>query len=87
MTQRQHVTKMKDKWTGLLIGHGKKVKFRGTFMDKFVEKSADFAGFFGTNFAEKQSIKKQPILWLFLGQISLEIILLISSVCSILGFL
>ena len=42
MTQRQHVTKMKDKWTGLLIGHGKKVKFRGTFMDKFVEKSADF---------------------------------------------
>ena len=42
-------------------------------MDKFVEKSADFAGFFGTNFAEKQSAEKQPILWLFLGQISLEI--------------
>ena len=68
MTQRQHVTKMKDKWTGLLIGHGKKVKFRGTFMDKFVEKSADFAGFFGTNFAEKQLIKNSRFCGYFWGK-------------------
>ena len=31
-------------YAGLLIGHGKKVKFRGIFRDKIVEKSADFAG-------------------------------------------
>ena len=29
---------------GLLIGHGKKVKFCRIFRGKFVEKSADFAG-------------------------------------------
>ena len=31
--------------TGLLIFHGKKVKFCGIFGGKFAEKSADFAGF------------------------------------------
>ena len=31
-------------YTGLLILHGKKATFRGTFRCKFVEKSADFAG-------------------------------------------
>ena len=31
-------------YAGLLIGHGKKVKFRRIFRDKIVEKSADFAG-------------------------------------------
>ena len=30
--------------TGLLIGRRKKVKFRGIFRDKIVEKSADFVG-------------------------------------------
>ena len=30
--------------TGLLVGRGKKVKFRGIFRGKFVEKTADFAG-------------------------------------------
>ena len=30
--------------TGLLVGRGKKVKFRGIFRDKFAEKTADFAG-------------------------------------------
>ena len=29
---------------GLLVGRGKKVKFRGIFRDKFAEKTADFAG-------------------------------------------
>ena len=58
---------------GLLIGHEKKVKFRRIFRDKFAEKSVDFAGIFGANFTEKQIGKKWPMLWLFLGQISLEI--------------
>ena len=30
--------------TGLLIGHRKKVKFRGIFRDKIAEKSANFTG-------------------------------------------
>ena len=30
--------------TGLVVGRGKKVKFRGIFRDKFAEKMADFAG-------------------------------------------
>ena len=51
----------------------KKVKFRGVFRDKFAEESANFAGIFGANFAEKQSVKKRQILWLFSRQISLEI--------------
>ena len=39
-------------YSGLLIGRGKKVKFRGIFRDKIAEKkSADFAGIFGTNLA------------------------------------
>ena len=29
---------------GLLVGRGKKVKFRGIFRGKFAEKTADFAG-------------------------------------------
>ena len=47
----------------------KKVNCREIFRDKFTEKSADFAGIFGVNFAEKQSGKKRQILWLFSGQI------------------
>ena len=31
-------------YSGLLIIRGKKVEFRGIFGDKFVEKTADFAG-------------------------------------------
>ena len=42
---------------GLLVGHGKKVKFRGIFRDKFTEKTADFAGIFEASFAEKRLIK------------------------------
>ena len=30
--------------TRLLVGHGKKVKFRGIFRDKLEEKMADFTG-------------------------------------------
>ena len=41
----------------LLIGRGKKVKFRRIFRDKFAEKLANFKGIFGVNFADKQSIK------------------------------
>ena len=55
------------------MGRGKKVKFRRIFRDKIAEKSADFTGIFGANLAGKQSVKKQRILWLFSGQISLEI--------------
>ena len=58
---------------GLLIGRGKKVKFRGIFRDKITENSADFVGIFGANLAGKQSVKKWWILWLFSGQILLEI--------------
>ena len=30
--------------TGLLVGRGKKIKFRGIFRVKFAEKTANFAG-------------------------------------------
>ena len=30
--------------SGLLVGRGKKVKFRGIFRDKFAEETADFTG-------------------------------------------
>ena len=43
----------------------KKVKFRGIFRDKFPEKSADFAGMFGANFAENQSVKKADFVVIF----------------------
>ena len=59
--------------SGLLIGCGKKVKFRWIFRDKIAEKSANFAGIFRANLAGKQSVKKQQTLWLFSRQISLEI--------------
>ena len=59
--------------SGRLIGRGKKVKFCWIFRDKIAEKLANFAGIFGANLAGKQSVKKQQILWLFSGQISLEI--------------
>ena len=51
----------------------KKVKFRGIFGDKIAEKLTDFAGIFGANLAGKQSVKNRWILWLFSGQISLDI--------------
>ena len=51
----------------------KKVKFRGIFRDKIAQKSADFMGIFGANLAGKQSVKRRQILWLFSGQILLEI--------------
>ena len=52
-------------WTGLLIIHGKKVKFCGIFGDKIAEKSVDFVGIFRVNLAGKQSVNKRRILWLF----------------------
>ena len=51
----------------------KKVKFRGIFRDKIAQKSADFMGILGANLAGKQSVKRRQILWLFSGQILLEI--------------
>ena len=51
----------------------KKVKFHGIFRGKFTEKSTDFAGIFGTDLAENQSVKKGPILWLFSGKTLLKI--------------
>ena len=53
-------------YAGLLIGRRKKVKFRGIFGDKFVEKSTDFARIFKANFAENQSIKKGRFCGYFL---------------------
>ena len=43
--------------SGLLVGRGKKVKFRGIFRGKFAEKAADFAGIFEASFAEKRLVK------------------------------
>ena len=54
---------------------GKKVKLCGIFRDKFVEKLADFTGIlwkFLAQICRKAIGKKQPILWLFSGQISQE---------------
>ena len=51
---------------GLVIGRGKKSNFGGIFRDKI-------AVIFGANLAGKQSVKKRRILWLFSGQILLEI--------------
>ena len=42
---------------GLLIGLGRKSQISRDFRDKFAEKSAYFAGVFGANFTEKQSVK------------------------------
>ena len=53
----------------LLIGREKYVKFCRIFRDKFPEKSANFLGIFGANFALKTIGKKRPILWLFSGKI------------------
>ena len=53
---------------GLLIGRGKKVKFLRIFRDKLAEKSADFVGIFGLNFADKQSIKYGCFCGNFLGK-------------------
>ena len=53
---------------GLLIGRGKKVKFLRIFRDKLAEKSADFVGILGVNFADKQSIKYGCFCGNFLGK-------------------
>lgn len=42
---------------GLLIGRGKKNKFRRISRDRFTEKSADFVGIFRANVTENQSVK------------------------------
>ena len=55
---------------GLLIGLGRKVKFLGIFRDKFAEKSADFAGVFGVNFTEKQSVKNGRFSGYLQGKLS-----------------
>ena len=49
----------------------KKVKFRRTFRDKITEKSADFVGI--SHEFSGQTIGKKRRIWLFSGQISLEI--------------
>ena len=46
----------------------KKVKFLRMFRDKLAEKSADFVGIFGVNFADKQSIKYGCFCGNFLGK-------------------
>ena len=53
---------------GLLIGRRKKVKFLRIFRDKLAEKSGDFVGIFGVNFADKQSIKYGCFCGNFLGK-------------------
>ena len=53
---------------GLLIGLRRKSQIRGIFRDKFVEKSADFAGVFGANFTEKQSVKNGRFCGYFQGK-------------------
>ena len=57
--------------SGLLIGRRKKVQFRGILRDKFAEKSRRFCGKFGEIF--RANFFSGPILWLFLGQILVEI--------------
>ena len=52
----QHRMDLEIKLSGLLVGRGKKVKFRGIFRDKFAEKTADFAGIFEASFAEKRLV-------------------------------
>ena len=52
--------------TGLLIFHGKKVKFCGIFGGKFAEKSADFAGF--SRGKSQNSWKNRPISQDFRGK-------------------
>ena len=46
----------------------KKVKFRGIFRDKFVEKAADFVGIFEANFAEKRLVKNGRFCESFLSK-------------------
>ena len=47
---------------GLLVGRGKKVKFRRIFRDKFAEKNSrfhgNFAGILEASFTEKRLVKK-----------------------------
>ena len=57
-----------DQKAGLLIGCGKKVKFRGIFRHKIAEKSADFDGNFGANLAGKQSVKNSRFCGYFLRE-------------------
>ena len=62
-------------YTGLLVGCGKKVKFRGIFRAKFAEKTADFAEI-SRKFSRPASLKtigKQRLIsWEIPEQISLE---------------
>ena len=47
----------------------KKVKFHGIFRGKFAEKSTNFAGIFGANLAENQSVKKSRFCGYFQGKL------------------
>jgi len=38
----KYILELTKQLTGLLVGRGKKVKFRGIFRDKFAEETADF---------------------------------------------
>ena len=53
---------------GLLIGLERKSQISRIFRDKFAEKSADFAGVFGANFTEKQSVKNGRFCGYFQGK-------------------
>ena len=53
---------------GLLIGLGRKSPISRDFRDKFTEKLADFAGVFGANFTEKQSVKNGRFCGYFQGK-------------------
>ena len=51
-----------------------KVKFQRIFRGKFIEKSANFTGNFKGKLCQETISKKQPILLVFFGQISLKTI-------------
>ena len=53
---------------GLLIGLGRKSQISRDFRQKFAEKSANFAGVFGANFTEKQSVKNGRFCGYFQGK-------------------
>ena len=54
--------------TGLPISCGINVKFHGIFRDKFVDKSANFAGIFEANFTKKQLVKNGQFCSYFQGK-------------------
>ena len=60
-------------YTGLLIGRGKKFKFRRFFRGKFAEKAADSMEFLGQTSPKSNLLKTANFVFFFSGQILLEI--------------